>query len=108
LGVSLDALAGTPADGEGEEHAKHTESEPEPAQVSPAASATQPAAPATVPPFDETRHMLGPLCPNGHDFDGRGHSLKLKGKTGMPGACVTCREERHRAASQRRRSLDNR
>jgi len=96
LGVSLDALAGTPADDEDEEHTKPTGERPRP----------EPAmkAPATVPPFDATRYMLGPLCPSGHDFDGAGHSLRLRGRTGAPGACVTCTEARHRATSQRRRT----
>jgi len=78
-------------------------SEKTPIQASPAGRTKRPPATVSVPAFDETRYMLGPLCPNGHDFDGAGHSLKLRGQTGIPGACVTCTEARRQAARQRRR-----
>lgn len=45
--------------------------------------------------FDESRHRLGKLCPQGHDYQGSGQSMRYR----CNGACVGC----HMVDSNRRR-----
>jgi Ribbon-helix-helix protein, copG family len=59
---------------------------------------TLPPAPE-VPPFDTTRHVLGPLCPRGHDYHGTGQTLRRLPRH----TCLECDAEQARARRRARR-----
>jgi hypothetical protein len=59
---------------------------------------TPPPAPE-VPPFDTTRHVLGPLCPRGHDYHGTGQTLRRLPRH----TCLECDAEQARARRRARR-----
>lgn len=47
--------------------------------------------------FDTTKYRLGKLCPAGHDYEGTGHSLRVKNKAGYCLACNASGKRRERA-----------
>ena len=52
-----------------------------------------------IPAFDATKHVLGALCRQGHEFEGRGQSLRnLKGNE-----CVRCVADRQARSKARKR-----
>jgi hypothetical protein len=52
-----------------------------------------------VPLFDTTRHVLGPLCPRGHDYHGTGQTLRRLPRH----TCLECDAEQARARRRARR-----
>jgi hypothetical protein len=54
-----------------------------------------------IPPYDETRFALGPLCERRHDYYGTGQTLRYQaGKH----ECVECKNARSRAYKERQRT----
>jgi hypothetical protein len=66
------------------------------ARQEPLAPVQEPLAPTGEPiealDFDQTKYVLGKLCPSGHEYHGTGHSLRRRGK----GDCYQCALERKR------------
>jgi predicted DNA-binding protein len=52
------------------------------------------------PDFDATKHVLGKLCPRGHDYQGTGQSLLRRANLG----CLECDKEKARERRRAKRS----
>src|SRR5262249_3408310 len=50
---------------------------------------------SVIPPYDETKYVLGKLCPRGHEYHGSGRTLRtIKGSRCMPCENESKREKR--------------
>jgi DNA-binding XRE family transcriptional regulator len=62
-----------------------------------------PGVPASLATFDPRKHVLGKLCPRGHDYQGTGQSLRR-----LPAhVCLVCDRERAKERRQARRKQTN-